>query len=275
MEISMVTEIQRAAARLALIPLCEDATFAHPTQMLRRTFGDEVVKDIKRETAQAKEYNELAEGKGGAILTPEAATYWDEVQKLIRRGMAAQARGDQAAEEAISREAENLASSFESRVPDQDKPKFKHHDILNSAATWDERWSYVEHDPPLLGEAFSSSFRIEKVANHAQQTVLFALAQPPADDELIEKMRASGLLLRKLATENRGAETLRELKTIYRKFTPKETKKAINKSKAELNKAMGIKKIRTSSLKVVDDIFGFGTSAQTGNEDASESDPKH
>ena len=271
----MVTEIQRAAARLALIPLCEDATFAHPTQMLRRTFGDEVVKDIKRETAQAKEYNELAEGKGGAILTPEAATYWDEVQKLIRRGMAAQARGDQAAEEAISREAENLASSFESRVPDQDKPKFKHHDILNSAATWDERWSYVEHDPPLLGEAFSSSFRTEKVANHAQQTVLFALAQPPADDELIEKMRASGLLLRKLATENRGAETLRELKTIYRKFTPKETKKAINKSKAELNKAMGIKKIRTSSLKVVDDIFGFGTSAQTGNEDASESDPKH
>ena len=113
-------------------------------------------------------------------------------------------------------------------------------------------------------EAFSSSFRIEKVANHAQQTVLLALAQPPADDELIEKMRASGLLLRKMATENRGAKTLRELKTIYRKFTPKETKKAINKSKAELNKARGIKKPRKSSLKVVDDIFSFGARAKAG-----------
>lgn len=250
----MTDAIQRAAARQALVPLCNNATFSHKTALLRRTFGENIVLEIKKEEREAKEYNKAAKEQGGAILTPEAATYWDEVQKLIKRGMAAQEKGDQAAVDEVNKASESLAASFDSRVPDHDKPKFKKLDQQRHAETWDERWSYVEHVPPLLCDEFSSAFRIENVSNHAQQIVLLALAQPPSDDAIIINMVETGLALRKLASETRALDRVKELKQIFRKHATKETKKAAAKARKETREKMGMPKLRPK-LKVVDGLF--------------------
>lgn len=253
----MITELHRAAARHALIPLNNDHEFYHKADVLKRTFPQSVLDAIKSEKAEADQYNKDADEAGGAILTPEAGSYWEEVQLLIKRGKAAQVRGDKKAEKEISMASERLLEAFDERVPDHDKPKFLQLDAQRHKETWDDRWSYIEFPAPLLNENLTSAHRISSTNNYAQRSVLAALGQPPISEMDAAKAREQSVNLRKKLLELRGEKTVQELKQNFRKHATKETKEAAVKARKEVREKMGMPK-RKKKLKVVDGVFDVG-----------------
>jgi len=214
----MITPLQRAAARQALVPLNNDHEFYHKADVLKRTFPQSVLDDIKAEIEVAKEFNKNADEIGGAILTPEAGAYWEEVQLLVKRGKAAQARGDKGAESEINKASERLQEAFDERVPDHDKPKFKQLDPQNHKETWDDDWAYIEFPAPLLRDEFASSHRIASPRNYGQRSVLTVLGQPPVSQADEDKAREQGKKLRQKLAELRGERTVREVQILYRKL---------------------------------------------------------
>lgn len=195
------------------MPLCDNAEFYHKSSTLKRHFEDKIIEEIGAAEKEAIAYNKAAKkNPSSGMLTPEAASYWRDVQALLKRGEVAQATGNANAEKAISLASEKLKEEFDARVPDHDKPKFKELDAQRHEETWDERWSYIEFPAPLLRSDFASAYTIACPKNHAQRTVLMALAQPPHDDALVASARASGLLLLKKLAEMRGDAQIERMK---------------------------------------------------------------
>jgi hypothetical protein len=169
----MITDpLQRGAIRAALRPLELDPSFSHKGPVLARFLAKDILALIKAEEEEAREINKSA-AESGLMLSPEASDYWEEVQKQINRGKRLQAAGaNPKLEKDISLACEALAESFEARVPKGEQPKFKSLDPEGHKETYDERWSYVEHEPPLLRDEFAVAFTIPNVKNHAQRNVL-------------------------------------------------------------------------------------------------------
>lgn len=192
---------ERASAIVALRPLEADPGFYHSAGVLRRHFSDEIIAAIKQEEAEAREFNKSIKEAALAMLSVDAAQYWADTQKLIARGKAAQAAGNQAWVDRVNRDSERLDETFDERVPDADKPKFKTLDLQRHAETWDPLWEYIEFPAPLLHDQFRGRCGILNVRNHAQVNVLRGVAR---DDVVLtpeeqDAARASALRLRRLA----------------------------------------------------------------------------
>lgn len=267
----MITELHRAAARHALIPLNNDHEFHHKADVLRRTFPQSVLDAIKSEKAEADQYNKDADEAGGAILTPEAGAYWEEVQLLIKRGKAAQARGDKQAEKEISMASERLLEAFDDRVPDHDKPKFIRLDPRRHKDTWDDRWSYIEFPAPLLNENLASAHRIPSTNNYAQRSVLAALGQPQVDEAILTKVREQGVKLRKKMLELRGEATLKAIQKLDKQFTsPKERKKR-SERREEIHAQMG-QGVKRPELTAMEELFDMARPVHSEHEPEVEPD---
>lgn len=208
----MTDLLQRAAARVALRALNADSNFAHAKACLKKTFGGDVVKRIEDEVAFWKAANEDAQKSSAPDLTPEAATYWSEVVTLIERGKAIQASSDREAETILFKQCERQVERFEELVSEGEKHKFKMYDPRRSAETYDPRWSYLDHNPPLLRDDFVDTYMIPNVGNYAQTIVLATIAQPEPTAEESEKSGAATLEMFRLYRANKGLKELETLK---------------------------------------------------------------
>ncbi|MBM6577095.1 hypothetical protein KCP91_12000 [Microvirga sp. SRT01] len=201
----MITETQRALARLAISALEADPEFAHSLALLKTYFGAAVVDDIKTEDSNARNFNKTASANG-AGLSPDAADYWAEVKRVIARGKRGQAKGCRKIEKRVSIAAENCAESFDARVPDSEKGKFIRLDVRTIESfekTWDDLWSYVEHDPPLLRRELREASLIDHTMNHAQLQVLGSLLHEERSDEEQARTAEASRKLREIARRDR------------------------------------------------------------------------
>lgn len=204
--------LQRAAARVALRALNADSNFSHDKACLKKTFGVDVVKRIEDEVSFWKAANEDAQKNSAPDLTPEAATYWSEVVTLIERGKAIQASSDREAETILFKQCERQVERFEELVSEGEKHKFKMYDPRRSAETYDPRWSYLDHNPPLLRDDFADTYMIPNVGNYAQTIVLATIAQPEPTEEERAKQAAATLEMFRLFRANEGLKQLEVLK---------------------------------------------------------------
>lgn len=224
----MYNSHERGAALVALRALEADPKFTHDAKTLGRNFSEATRKAIKAMIEENRAFNKSVKEAGKTQLTPEAATYWAEVQEAIKRGRAAQAAGDRAAEKQVSLLSEALAASFDARVPKTDQPKFQMLDLERHAETWDERWEYIEFPAPLLRQEFAQSYTIPNVVNSAQREIFNLIAQPPVDEERVESNRAMMLAMRRYIRDEADAQTLRETKAVWNKHASDASKKAAN-----------------------------------------------
>lgn len=213
----MITDpLQLGAIRAALRPLDLDPSFSHKMPVLARFLDKDILAQIKADEEDARAINKSAV-ESGLMLSPEAALYWEEVQAQIKRGKRLQAEGtNPKLEKDISLACEALAESFEARVPVGEQPKFKHLTWENHEQEWDERWSYVEHEPPLLRDEFSVAFTIPNVKNHAQRNVLSSLVGHQAKHEELAAFREARLELRRLTRAEDGIAEQERLKVEQR-----------------------------------------------------------
>lgn len=267
----MLTELHRAAARHALIPLQNDHEFFHKADVLKRTFPQSVLDAIRAEKKMADQYNKDADEAGGAILTPEAGAYWEDVQLLIKRGKAAQARGDKKAEKEISLASERLLETFDERVTDHDKPKFVQLDAQRHDETWDDRWSYIEFPAPLLDENLTSAHRIPSTANYAQRSILGTLGQPPVDEAILTKVREQGVKLRKKMLELRGEETLKAIQKLDKQFTSPEERKVRSDRREEIHAQME-QDVERPELTAMEELFDMARPVYSEHEPEVDAD---
>lgn len=253
---------ERIAAIVAMRPLEADADFHHPAATLRRNFSTETIRAIREAEKEARQFNKDMKEAMLALLSVDAQQYWADTQKLIMRGKMAQADGNQAWVDRVNRDSEGLEETFDERVPDADKPKFKMLDPQRHAETWDPLWAYIEYPAPLLREEFRGRTVIPNVSNHAQLQVLRDIAREDVIQtaEEQEAARQSAIRLRRLAfalhddrRTERDLKIAKENEKAYlRTLDEKEKKKRLKKI-AQQNEAMGLKKVEPGA--VVDALF--------------------
>lgn len=235
---------ERAAARVALRALDEKPEFSFKVGTLRRSFGETVLARIKAETDFAAKCNKDAMTAKATGLSPAAGEYWSDVLALIARGKAAQASGDRDALTRVSRDAELLAESFTERVQSDERALFKMLDPQDHAATWDDRWEYIEHDPPLLRDEFVTAYTIPNVKNYAQRQVLGEIAiqwNSAEEAESARKRRQEVRYIAQLDDHEREmalAERLRkDAEKAHWKGLTKDQRKARKKLEADARRA--------------------------------------
>lgn len=173
----MLDDVQRAAIELALDTLDAQPDYRHSSALIIRIAGNEVAAQVAGLATEYREANKAAKEQSGALLSAEAADYWQEAQGVLRYAKVVQAGNDRdfKKEKTLSRKCERLEESFAARVPDFDKPKFVQFDPQSLDAQ-DERWNWcVDGNFPLLHEQFRETMPFRNPVGEAQRTVLNGL----------------------------------------------------------------------------------------------------
>lgn len=196
-----LTNVQRALLQRAVQTLLDQPEYAHPLKALAELSSRDVTDEIKRRRGMYVSANREVEELGPALLSPEAALYWKEAQRVLAHGNLVLARGSRKMEKSHSRACEALEERFDERVPNSDKPKFVRYD-LNRPDLWDDRWhACVDWYFPLLRQDLQTAKVIANPMGQAQLDVLRELlAEPVASVDQTERQR----LLERVAELRRG-----------------------------------------------------------------------
>ncbi|WP_156347442.1 MULTISPECIES: hypothetical protein [unclassified Sphingomonas] len=235
----MLNDVQRAQVASALKTLEENDGYSHPVATIIRIAGKQVAMQIAQLETDYRNANDAAKEHGGAMLSPEAADYWQEAQGVLRYARIALAGNDPKyrKEKALARKCERLEEGFAARVPDCDKPKFVQYDP-QSLNTQDERWNWTVDGPfPLLSEHFNGSLPIANPKAEAQRVVLATLV----DQDMVEDQRPKNVsrleaMLRRALDERTVVEEKAQAVAAAKadKATKREKKEKLKKAKEAL-----------------------------------------
>ena len=246
-------EVQIAGLARALATLEAIPDYEHPMALLRRLGGSEVVEAINILRTEYVAANKVAKSGGVALLSADAAEYWQEAQGVLAYGRLVMSMGSRAAEKALSRKCEALEESFTARVPLTEQGRFLVHDI--NGGNWDDRWhSTVDFSFPLLRPDLGGGLAYQQPMAEAQRTVLSAIVRPVPDAQVQQaNVERRSNYLRELA---RG-ETLALAK--LQKEKAKEQASEDRKAKIAAGDQKATKRIRKRDYKIVTDLFDDGS----------------
>lgn len=197
-----LSTVQASLARKALATLENDDAFAHPMSTIARVLGEAGASEVRQREAEYQQFNKDLAGDT-ALLSPDAAAYWADWQKMYRSGQRFHAAGSGTTypkwEKAVSRMCEALDESFDARVPDNEKEKFLIYDAQRmDAGNWDDRWhACVDFFPPVLRRELLGDGRVSNPKGRAQREVLNGLLNPVSAPP-VATPSASSARLRKL-----------------------------------------------------------------------------
>ena len=167
-----LTDVQRALLQRAIQTLLDQPEYAHSLKVLAETSSRDVTDEIKRRHSMYVSANREVEKLGPNILSPGAALYWKEAQRVLAYGNLVISRGSRKMEKSHSKKCEALEERFDERVPDSDKPKFVRYD-LDRPDLWDDRWhACVDWYFPLLRHDLRSAKVVANPMGKAQLDVL-------------------------------------------------------------------------------------------------------
>ncbi len=248
-------DVQRAGIKLALDKLHSDEEYKHEMALIRRLVGDNGAKQVQALYREYVQANKDVRQNGGAMLSAEAADYWQDAQSALAYGAMVYANpsngGYGKRERALSRKCEELNASFSSRVPQNEQGKFKQY-VDGDPGNWDPRWHNTRDGFfPLLNASFSSTLpMIPNAMGEAQRIVLGSMLEEPAvPEERSRNVKRISHYLNRFR-EERSAEELKLLKVVEKKRKEAERKAAIERGDQKATKAK-----RARKFKVVRDIF--------------------
>lgn len=261
----MLSDVQRAMVSRALKKLDADPTYVHPIAIIRDAAGVAAAREVTELTGEYREANKAAKENGGAMLSGEAADWWQDAQGVLAYGRLALSQGSRAAEKRLSQKCERLAESFDARVPEQDKRKFVVYDVQAEWALggdgYDDRWNWtVDHRFPLLDPQFQESIPVENPVGEAQRVILMGLLdEREPEEQVANSSRLTAMLTR--FTEAYEAGERKADSTAYKKQKAAQKKAEAAKAKAILDAKIAAgdqqatKTRRGNRLKLVDSVF--------------------
>ena len=202
----MLDNVQRAAIERALNKLNSSPNYSHKMAIIERVAGKAAAKEVADLTAEYRDANDQAKLHGCAMLSGEAADYWQEAQGVLSYGRLALSMGSRAAEKALSRRCELLEESFAERVPEHEQRKFVIYDVQaewqNGAEGYDNRWDWTQDFRfPLLSPQFTDSLPVRNPVGEAQRVVLAGLLDPPAPAEQAANVSRLESMLARIADD--------------------------------------------------------------------------
>lgn len=196
-----LTDVQRALLQRAAQTLLNQPDYAHPLKALAELSSRDVTEEIKRRRRMFVNANREVQDLGSALLSPEAALYWKDAQRVLAHGKLVLDRGSRKMEKSHSLACEALEEHFDERVPDADRSKFVRYDP-NRPDLWDDRWhACVDWYFPLLRRDLQTAKAIANPMGKAQLDVLRELlAEPIVSVDQTDRQR----LMDRVAALRRG-----------------------------------------------------------------------
>ncbi|WP_156348283.1 hypothetical protein [Sphingomonas sp. Leaf34] len=158
----------------------------------------------------------------------------------------------------LSRKCENLLASFDGRVPDSEKGKFRPY-IDGDPDNWDDRWHNTRDCFfPLLEVGFKGSAPVPNPLGEAQLRVLASLVEPDGQDRSVIVQRLGGILQQytekgRLAEEARQNRE-RKVHVSSAKSEAAQKRKAARAAKIAAGDQKATKALRGRKLKTVPGI---------------------
>jgi len=267
----MLSDVRRAAIERALKTLEAKPKYVHPMALITRVAGDDAAKEVTELAKEYREANKDAKENGGALLSDEAADYWQEAQGVLRYAKIALAGNDPnfRKEKSLARKCERLEESFDARVPDSDKRKFVQYDPQSLEAQ-DDRWNWtVDGVFPLLSPQFNESVPVENPVGEAQRVVLMGLLDERLPEEQVTNAsRLSSMLMRfseahEAQVRKAGSVAFKKAQAAKKKAEAAK-KQVIREAKIAAGDQQATKASRSQRLKAVDDLFAVPAKPKKG-----------
>jgi len=193
----MLDNVQRAAIERALNKLNSSPNYSHTMAIIERVAGKAAAMEVAALTAEYRGANAEAKLQSRALLSAEAADYWQEAQGLLAQGRLVLSKGSREAEKAFSHKCEQLNESFAERVPEHEQRMFVIHDVQtewrHGADGYDDRWAAtIDHPFPLLNPSFNDCLPVKNPVGEAQRVVLAGLLdqrEPEAQVVNVKRLR--------------------------------------------------------------------------------------
>lgn len=255
-----LTDVERALIERALDRLAQGDEHAHKISLIERIAGKAAADEVRALRKDYKEANDAAKEHGGAMLSAEAADYWQEARGVLAYGAMVMANPSRGRELALSRKCEHLLASFEQRVPAIEHGKFRQYRD-GDGANWDDRWhNTIDGFFPLLESHYSGSVPISDPMAEAQRTILGGLLSGPSPAANVNRL--SGVL-RSIAAERNAEEAkLREKLARQKRADANSEKNARKKAAAARHQAkvdagdqQATRARRARKMKPVDALF--------------------
>lgn len=253
-----LNDVERAVIARALDALVKDPAHKHKADLIRRIAGDDAAAQIALLKADFVAANKAAKQGGGSLLSASAADYWREAQATLSYGGMVLANPSPGREKVLSRKCENLLASFDGRVPDSEKGKFRPY-IDGDPDNWDDRWHNTRDGFfPLLEVGFKGSVPVPNPLGEAQLRVLASLTEPEGQDRSVIVQRLGGILHRyteqgRLEEEERQNRE-RKTRASSAKAEAAQKRKADRAAKIAVGDQKATKALRGRKLKTVPGI---------------------
>jgi len=253
-----LNDVERAVIARALDALVKDPAHKHSADLIRRIAGDDAAAQVALLKADFVAANKSAKQDGGSLLSASAADYWREAQATLSYGGMVLANPSPGRETVLSRKCENLQASFDGRVPDSEKGKFRPYKD-GDPDNWDDRWHNTRDGFfPLLEVGFKGSAPVPNPLGEAQLRVLASLIEPEDQDRSVIVQRLGGILHRysekgRLDEEARQNRE-RKLQVSSAKSEAAKKKKAARAAKIAAGDQRATKALRGRKLKTVSGI---------------------
>ncbi|UYY77478.1 hypothetical protein [Sphingomonas sp. R1] len=265
-----LNDVQRAAIKLALAKLDSDREHKHEMALIKRLIGEVGAKQVQALYREYVQANKDARKNGGALLSPDAADYWQEAQATLAYGAMVYANPSNGGygnrEKALSRKCEELGASFSSRVPQNEQGKFRQY-VDGDPDHWDDRWHNTRDGFfPLLDASFSSAVPVVSNAmGEAQRIVLYGVLDQEQKQERSRNVQRITHCLDRFR-EERSAQELKLTKAAAnaRKAAEKAKKESERKAAIERGDQKATKAKRARGFQVVGELFDIPAERRGG-----------